>query len=86
MNNNTNWPGLSAVIHHTLRRHELEPITTAAQRCHISQAQLCDWAREHGIPLQVSPHGFLIETAAVDSALNRRSPQSRTKSKRKYQQ
>lgn len=86
MNTHTNWPGLSAVIHHTLRRQELEPITAAAQRCHISPAQLCDWARQQGIPLHVSLQGFLIEKAAVDSALCRRSPQSRPQTKRKYTQ
>ena len=86
MNTHTNWPGLNAVIHHTLRRQELETITAAAQRCHISPAQLCDWARQQGIPLHVSLQGFLIEKAAVDSALCRRSPQSRTRSNRKYTQ
>ena len=86
MTNNTDWPGLNAVIHHTLQRQALESITAAATRCHISPAQLCDWARQQGIPLHVSLQGFLIEKAAVDSALSRRSPQSRTHTKRKYRQ
>ena len=39
MNNDTAWPGLNAVIHHTLRHHTRITVAEAAQR-HYSTAEL----------------------------------------------
>lgn len=77
MTHTPDWPGLSAVIHHTLRRHAMLPVEHAARRLRISPHDVCVWARECGIPLHVSPSGFLIEEAAVESALSFRPVASR---------
>ena len=82
MNNDTAWPGLNAVIHHTLRHHTRITVAEAAQRCRISQTQLCQWAQAQGIPLHVSLHGFMIDEAAIESALSHRSWQSRPRHQR----
>lgn len=81
MNNDTAWPGLNAVIHHTLR-HTRITVAEAAQRCRISQTQLCQWAQSQGIPLHVSQSGFMIDEAAIESALSHRSWQSRPRHQR----
>ena len=82
MNNDAAWPGLNAVIHHTLRPHLRISVAEAAQRCRISQIHLCQWAQIHGIPLHLTPHGFMIDEATIESALSHRSWQSRPRNQR----
>ncbi|MFM2031671.1 MAG: hypothetical protein RLZZ297_436 [Chloroflexota bacterium] len=77
MNPTPEWPGLSAVIHHTLYRHTLIPVEQAARRLRIRPHDVCVWAREQGIALHVSTGGFLIEAAAIESALTFRPVASR---------
>jgi len=77
MNELPDWPGLSAVIHHTLRRRAMIPVEQAAKRLRIRPHDVCVWAQEQGIVLHVSPAGFVIEEAAIESALTHRSVASR---------
>lgn len=86
MNNDTAWPGLNAVIHHTLRHHTRISVAEAAKRCRISPQQLCQWAHQHGIPLYVTDYGFVIDEAVVESALSHRSWQSRPRHQRTRKQ
>lgn len=71
------WPGLNAVIHHTLRRDTLVPVELAAKRLRIRPHDVCVWAHEHGIALHVGKAGFLIEEAAIECALTHRPIASR---------
>ncbi|MFM7678304.1 MAG: hypothetical protein ACKO83_05595 [Roseiflexaceae bacterium] len=86
MNTTPQWPGLSAVIHHTIYRHSLITIDAAAQRLHLPVAILWQWAATHGIPMHQTADGVLIATADIESALTRRSPQSRPRSRTPYRQ
>jgi hypothetical protein len=86
MNQLPDWPGLSAVIHHTLRRHAMIPVEQAAKRLRIRPHDVCLWAKEQGIVLHVSPAGFLIEEAAIESALTYRPVASRTRQLRSGKQ
>jgi len=82
MNQQPNWPGLNAVIHHTLRRHTLVPVELAAKRLRIRAHDVCLWAQEQGIALHVGSAGFLIEEAAIESALSHRPTASRPRHQR----
>ena len=82
MNHIPDWPGLNAVIHHTLRRHAMIPVEQAAKRLRIRPHDLCLWAQAQGIALHVGPVGFLIEEAAIESALTHRPFASRPRQQR----
>ena len=82
MNPTPDWPGLNAVIHHTLRRHTMISVERAAKRLRIRPHDVCLWAQDHGIALEVSPAGFFIEEAAIESALTHRPIASRPRQQR----
>ena len=82
MNHTPDWPGLNAVIHHTLRRHAMIPVEQAAKRLRIRPHDVCLWAHAQGIALHVGPTGFLIEEAAIESAVTHRPVASRPRPQR----
>jgi hypothetical protein len=82
MNHQPEWPGLNAVIHHTLRRHALVPVEVAATRLRIRAHDVCVWAHAQGIALHVGSAGFLIEEAAIESALSHHPAASRPRHQR----
>lgn len=86
MNTHPQWPGLSAVIHHTIHRHNRIAVAEVAETLGIPSEVICQWAQTHGITLYDSASGIMIERAAIDSALTRRSPQSRAGNHRAYRQ
>lgn len=86
MSTHTPWPGLSAVIHHTVHRHTRVALDEVAHTLGMPVATLCAWATAHGIPLYQTAAGLMVERAVIDSALTRRSPQSRPHSRTPYRQ
>ncbi|MEY2846923.1 MAG: hypothetical protein RL076_2469 [Chloroflexota bacterium] len=86
MNTQPQWPGLSAVIHHTIYRHTLITIEDAAMHLHVPVTTLSQWAHTHGITIHQTPAGAMIATADIESAVTRRSPHSRPRSRTPYRQ
>lgn len=86
MNTQPQWPGLSAVIHHTIYRHTLITIEAAATHLHVPVTTLSQWAHTHGITIHQTPVGAMIATADIESAVTRRSPHSRPRSRTPYRQ
>ena len=86
MNTQPQWPGLSAVIHHTIHRHTLISLDAAAQHMQLPVEVISRWAAAHGISIQQTPAGRMIAMADIESALTRRSPHSRPRSRAPYRQ
>lgn len=86
MNTQPQWPGLSTVIHHTIHRHTLISLDAAAHRMQLPVEILCHWAVAQGISIHQTPAGRMIAMADIESALTRRSPHSRPRSRAPYRQ